>query len=591
MSIDRNIIDRIENETDIVALASEFVELQRVGKNYMGLCPFHEEKTPSFSVSPEKNIAMCMGCGQGGRPIKFYQQIKNIPFAEAVKELAAKLGIELQVGNIKDNKNEKYFNILKDAVSFYKINLTNSTSGLKVIEYLNKRKINNESIDYFNLGYSPDYKDLLYQALRAKNHDTTDIIDVGLVKRDSDGSYYDFFRNRLMFPITNEFGKFVGFSARTLNSKDKNKYINSPDTVIFKKSNILYNINEASLDIRKQDQIILFEGFFDVISAHQNDVKNGIATMGTSLSNEQVKLIKNQTNNVLISFDGDNAGINATLKILPNLLRNRLFVNVLRLPTKTDPDDFIRTNGKDAFLKQIKNESIDAYEFEYSQLLKNTNIKNTNEVQMFLQELNNMLKYSPPAVIDMYKKRAAKDLNIDEQTIKVDKVKQFQPEYIPERKPIIKLSNKYEQAEKRLIILMIRSKEWYERVQSRLTINDYSTLELSNIRTILGVYYSDNDDFDLTTFKTYLKDEELNCFENKIQKHEHWVEQKYLEEKEIEEYISLLKETKDLRRLLYLKNNISEKSNNGLIPEKELAEFMELQAKLKNIKESWYDGY
>lgn len=586
MSIPKEILDRIDNETDIVALASEFIKLERRGKNYMGLCPFHEENTPSFSVSPEKNIAKCMGCGEGGRPINFYRQIKNIPFQQAAKELADILGIEVETYTNKEvNPNTKLFELMKDAQDFYKFNLTNSLSGLEVVSYLNRRKINNESIEYFNLGYSPDQKDALYQYLKSKEYNTTDMIDVGLIKSAPDGTYYDFFRNRLMFPITDSYGKPVGFSARALSAKENTKYVNSPDTKIFKKSLVLYNINEAGLEIKRKKQAILFEGFFDVISAHQNGVKNGIATMGTSLTIEQIRLIKNLTNNVLVAFDGDNAGINATLKITPGLLQNKMLVEVLKLPDKVDPDDYIKNNGGEAFLKLIEKESYDAYEFEYNYYLNNTNLNNANEIQIFINNVKKMLSFATPAIIAIYRKKLANNLNIDESSIKI--VAKDMPVIDTQPKRIkIKLPSKYEQAEKRLLILMIRSKVWCERITDRLTINDYSNLTLSNIRGKLVAYYSLYNDFDLRVFKDLLNEDELNYFEEKIQKNPNWINQNHLDEKEIEQYIELLKITSKERRKEYLMGLITEKYRQGDIVERELTELSQIQLTLKKVKEN-----
>lgn len=584
MTISKEILDKIDNETDIVALASEFIDLHRVGKNYMGLCPFHEEKTPSFSVSSEKNIAMCMGCGQGGRPLKFYRQIKNIPFHQAAIELAEKLGIEIEDSTQQTDSNEKFYKLLDDAVSFYKLNLTNSVSGLEVIKYLNNRKINNDSIEHFNIGYSPDQRDSLYQFLKSKNHNTSDMIEVGLIKSADDGTYYDFFRNRLMFPITNEFGKPVGFSARTLSSKEKTKYINSPDTTVFKKSLILYNLNEASLEVRRKNQLILFEGFFDVISAHQNGIKHGIATMGTALTNEQIRLMKGLTNNILVAFDGDKAGINATLKITPNLLRNKMLVEVLNLPDKNDPDEFIKNHGGQAFTNLIANSSVDAYEFEYNYHYKNTNLNNANEIQTFISNVKKMLEYATPAIISLYRKRLANDIKIDEQSIKIV-AKDMPVIDTPIKKVKIKLSNKYEESDMRLIILMVRSNTWTNRLKDRLSIHDYSNLVLSNIRGKLIGYYEQYDDFDLNKFKNLLNDDEINYFDTKIQTNDFWINQIHLSDEEIEIHIRNLRDTPKLRRLSYLKGVVSNKIAHNEIFEREADEYHQLQKELKKVKE------
>lgn len=581
--ISKDVIEKIQTETDIVELVSEFISLERVGKNYRGLCPFHDDSNPSFSVSPEKNIAMCMTCKEGGRPIKFYSSIKNISNRQAIIELGKRLGIEIKDQKTTNQKDySKYFKIMEDATLFYKNYLINSDYGKEAFNYLKLRKINEETINHFKLGYAPNSKDELYNFLRSKNYNTTDLIELGLVKRSNDGSYYDFFRNRLIFPITNESGSIVAFSGRALNKNDDPKYINSPETIIFKKNNTLYNLNEARMDIRKEKSIIIFEGFFDSISAYQAGIKNSIASMGTSFSNNQTSIIKEVANKVIVAFDGDNAGLNASINISKDLLKQNLDVNVLKLPSNYDPDDYIRKNGKEAFNKLI-NKSLDAYEFGFNYYLNNTNLNSSTEIQTLINNIKELLKYANPTIAAIYRRKLSEKLKIDERDINI-KTKDV-PKYDkvePERK---RLSSRYEQAEIRLLILMLRSKEWFLKIQSEINFTDSSNINLSTLRSRLQGYYDTYDDFDLSEYKSLLKEDELAFFEKKIQKDKYWQDQTHLDENEIKKYIKLLKDTSLIRRRDHLKNLIIEKLNSNQNYELEHKEFIEINAKLKNIKE------
>lgn len=584
--ISKEIIDKVENETDIVALVSEFLPLERTGKNYRGLCPFHDDNNPSFSVSPEKNIAMCMSCHEGGRPIKFYRTIKNISFNQAVKELASRLGIEVNY-NVSDKpSNYELYEMMEDATNFYKTYLNSSQSGEQVLKYLKRREISNEAIFHFNLGYAPNLKDNLYNYLKSKQYKTSDMIDLGLVNRANDGSYYDFFRNRLIFPISDENGKIVGFSGRALSKNDNVKYINSPDTILFKKTNILYNLHEASSFIRREKEVIIFEGFFDVISAYDKGILNTIASMGTAFTYEQIKLIKNNTNKTIISFDGDDAGKNATLSLIPNLLKEKMDVEVLNLPSKIDPDDFIKKYGKDKFMNLI-NSSIDAYEFSYNYYYKKTNINNVNEVNKLIEDFSKILTYASETVIAIYRKKIANDLNISEKEVNI---KRRVYESIPDIRSVVtpkvrRLPTKYEQSEKRLLILMIRSKEWFHKINSEVRATDSSSLILANLRTKLIAHYDFYENFDIMIYKENLTKDELLYFENDIQSDIYWKDQIFLEDEEIFDYVKLLKETSLKRRREHLKSIIVEKTIRGQNYELESKELVEINKTLKNHKE------
>lgn len=607
--ISNDILQRIDDETDIVALVSEFVSLEKKGKNFMGLCPFHDEKTPSFSVSTEKNIAMCMGCGGGGRPINFLRQIKNISLAEAANELAKRVGIDLNIKiDKKEVKNKELYDLMEEAKKFFQVNLFNSVSGQDVLKYLENRKLESDTISHFKLGYASRDKDQLYQFLSAKGYSVSNMIDLGLVKQSQDGSYYDLFNDRLMFPITNSFGKVVGFSGRTLNKNENIKYVNSPETVIFKKGDIIYNLFESSLDIRRKKQVILYEGFFDVISAHQAGSTNGIATMGTALTTNQANLIKRTIDNIVIAYDGDNAGIKATISAIPVLLRAKLLVEALQIPDKMDPDDFIGKFGKDKYLELLNTNIVDPYTYQFDYYLSITNLNDANDITVFQKNVSRMLQTAKPAVVSLYKNKLAKVLNIDitDINIKITKptfdggyvpqepgynpednfIPPYDNEFLPEKNETTKsLGSKYLNADKRLIILMIRSKEWHDELSIQLSNQDYSNTILFMIRLKLGYYYENNELFDMVEFFKTLKEDEIEFFETEIITDEYWKNQTKLNKIEIDNYIHLLKGTKLERRIKYLLEQIVEKEMKGQSFVRDNEEYLKLKKEQEQLME------
>lgn len=586
--IPNDILDRINDETDIVSLVSQYVQLENVGKNYRGLCPFHDDSSPSFYVSPEKNIAMCMSCRSGGRPINFLRLIKNIPLIDAATELGKLIGIDVLPNRVeKVDPNIKYYQIMKLAMDFYELNLSNSESGLKVLKYLENRGLKEETIKEFNLGYAPNESDILYQYLKSSDISVSDMIELGLVNQAKDGNYYDFFRNRLIFPITNRYGKVVAFSARTLEKKDKVKYINSPESKIFKKSEVLYNLNEANLEIRKHNKVIVFEGFFDTISASQAGIKHSVATMGTSLTDEHVRLIRQATNNVVLAFDGDNAGINAVMKLIP-VLENKINTEVLALPSGSDPDDYIKNNGTEKFLKLVNEETLDHYMFRYNYYFNNTDFTNANDLKVFEDNVKKMLTRATPAIISLYSEKLAKALNVNVNTIEIKRERvpldpyMFEP--VPAEKRIV-LDNKYVVAEQRLFILMMRSDVWSDRITDNLGVNDFGNIILSQLRMKIATYYMYSRELNLQEFKDMLNEEELNYFETKIQKDYYWIDQIRLEDNEINEYISILKEAPLVRRQEYLRKLMVEKHANKEDFDKIYEEYILNAARLIKSKE------
>ena len=406
-------INEIIDKTDMVGLVSEFVTLQKRGKNYFGLCPFHADQTPSFSVSPSKKIAKCMSCGEGGNPINFLRKIKNVSFEEACFLLADRVGVQLErTKTIKHvDENSKYYEINQVAQKFYEHFLHNSQSGKEALEYLNKRGLDLETIKMFGIGLAPKNYTTLTKVLSDKGYSLTDAHDIGLITR-KENDYYDMFFNRIMFPIIDEAGHVLGFSGRVFDGDTSGgKYVNTQETVIYKKGEMLYNLNNAIPHIRKMGRVILCEGQMDVISLSNAGIKEVVCSLGTALTEQQASLIKKYSNNVLICYDGDSAGVKATGKAF-NLLKG-LTVNSITLPNGMDPDEYLKSRGKDSFLEFIESNQKDVYGYLYSNAFLNRNLNVAYDYEEVKKTVFNLLFKSGSALlVEKYLHQLAIDLKV-----------------------------------------------------------------------------------------------------------------------------------------------------------------------------------
>ena len=406
-------INEIIDKTDMVGLVSEFVTLQKRGKNYFGLCPFHADQTPSFSVSPSKKIAKCMSCGEGGNPINFLRKIKNVSFEEACFLLADRVGVQLErTKTVKHvDENSKYYEINQVAQKFYEHFLHNSQSGKEALEYLNKRGLDLETIKMFGIGLAPKNYTTLTKVLSDKGYSLTDAHDIGLITR-KENDYYDMFFNRIMFPIIDEAGYVLGFSGRVFDGDTSGgKYVNTQETVIDKKGEMFYNLNNAIPHIRKMGRVILCEGQMDVISLSNAGIKEVVCSLGTALTEQQASLIKKYSNNVLICYDGDSAGIKATGKAF-NLLKG-LTVNSITLPNGMDPDEYLKSRGKDSFLEFIESNQKDVYGYLYSNAFLNRNLNVAYDYEEVKKTVFNLLfKSGSSILVEKYLQQLAIDLKV-----------------------------------------------------------------------------------------------------------------------------------------------------------------------------------
>ena len=410
-------IDEIKSVADIVSVIGDYVELKRAGSNYVGLCPFHNEKTPSFSVSPSKGIFHCFGCGVGGDVISFIMQKEGLSYPEAIKFLADKLGILVETNEVNKEKYEhrkKLFEINNEAKLFYYKNLLINDIPK---EYIKKRNLNNNLINKFIIGYA-DGKNSLYRHLLQKGYQKDDIIEVGLINQDEKGNVYDKFRNRLMFPIIDIRGNVIGFGGRAL-ADSRAKYMNSPQSLAYDKSKNVYGVSNLK-NSTKVGKIILVEGYMDVISLTNYGFDYAIASLGTSLTHDQAKLIKRYCKNIYICYDGDSAGQNATSRAIEIFKEQDISPNIIVIPDNMDPDDYIKQYGNESFNRLIDN-AVDSVIYEYKKILQKYDINDVKEKIQLIDDLTTLLsKLDREVIRDEYIKRFSDDLNLEYLSLKKD---------------------------------------------------------------------------------------------------------------------------------------------------------------------------
>ncbi len=358
MRIPEQKIEEIRSTADIVDIISGYVQLKKQGKTFRGLCPFHQEKTPSFHVSQDKQIFKCFGCQAGGNVFKFLMEFKSISFIEAVEEVADTVGITIQKEDSASaelkNELEIFYDINVTAARFFSDKLFKSEEGKIAAEYLKKRNLKLPIQKIFGLGYAPDSWDQFLRHAEANKIDLGKAAALGLIDKKDGGGYYDKFRDRIIFPIFSTNGRVIGFGGRVLSADTKMaKYLNSPESPVYQKRRSLYGLYHAKDEIRKYDRVILVEGYMDLISLYQNGIKNVVASSGTALTEEQAQLLSRFTRNLVVLFDADAAGQNAAMRSIEILLKHDFEIKILTLPNNEDPDSFINQKGKEEFEEEL----------------------------------------------------------------------------------------------------------------------------------------------------------------------------------------------------------------------------------------------
>ncbi len=448
--IDSSIINEIRDKTDIVDVISKYVSLTKKGKNYFGVCPFHDDHSPSMSVSPDKQIYTCFSCGTSGNVFTFVADYEHISFIEAVKLLGDKLGYNLNNSISKKNQNIDY-DIYDIALKFYQ-NTINTVSGKKALDYLLKRDIDIETIKKFEIGLSP-MKSSLTDILIQKKYNLDKLINLGISNNNSN----DLFINRIMFPIHDINGRVVAFSGRIYNYKDSSKYINTKETDIFKKGSILYNYHRAKEMLRKNSKILIMEGFMDVIRCSMVGINNCVATMGTALTKEHVSLIRKLSDNVVLCFDGDLAGEEATISAANMLEKNGIIPRIIRLEDNLDPDEYIKQNGVKKFEYKIETAE-NLLDFRMKMLKQNKNLSDIRDISIYVDDsIKEVSKLSDEIMVELTLKKMANEFSIEYDTLyhKYIKFKESNKKIknivIRDKKKV----NRYQIAERNLLFHMI----------------------------------------------------------------------------------------------------------------------------------------
>ncbi|HHR3352505.1 TPA: DNA primase [Staphylococcus aureus] len=529
MRIDQSIINEIKDKTDILDLVSEYVKLEKRGRNYIGLCPFHDEKTPSFTVSEDKQICHCFGCKKGGNVFQFTQEIKDISFVEAVKELGDRVNVAVDIEATQSNSNVQ---IASDDLQmiemheliqeFYYYALTKTVEGEQALTYLQERGFTDALIKERGIGFAPDSSHFCHDFLQKKGYDIELPYEAGLLSRNEENfSYYDRFRNRIMFPLKNAQGRIVGYSGRTYTGQEP-KYLNSPETPIFQKRKLLYNLDKARKSIRKLDEIVLLEGFMDVIKSDTAGLKNVVATMGTQLSDEHITFIRKLTSNITLMFDGDFAGSEATLKTGQNLLQQGLNVFVIQLPSGMDPDEYIGKYGNDAFTAFVKNDKKSFAHYKVS-ILKDEIAHNDLSYERYLKELSHDISLMKSSILQQ---KALNDVapffNVSpEQLANEIQFNQAPANYYPEDEyggyiepePIgmAQFDNlsRQEKAERAFLKHLMRDKDTFLNYYESVDKDNFTNQHFKYVFEVLHDFYAENDQYNISDAVQYVNSNEL----------------------------------------------------------------------------------
>ncbi len=483
------IIDDVRQSNDIVDVISQYVRLKRSGRNYFGLCPFHNEKSPSFSVSPEKQIFHCFGCGVGGNVFTFLTKIEGISFVEAVQLLAEKANIQLptlenNVDSAKEALKAKVYKVNEFTAKYYHENLYRPESKMAQ-EYIKKRKLSNETLKSFQIGFSGKF-DELYKELKKQGFEDREILESGLVNKNERGQFIDRYRNRLMFPICDVRGRVIAFGGRVLDDS-KPKYINSPENIVYSKGRHLYGLNVAKkYDIKKR--LLIVEGYMDVISLHQRDIHNVVASLGTALTQQQGYLLRNNTEQIILSYDSDEAGQTAKVRAMEILQNMGCDIRVLQMEGAKDPDEYVIKYGNARF-QNLVDKAISVIEFKVKILRQSLNLESTNDKIKFLNEIAKLIsKIDNNMEREVYIEKIAKEYDVSKEAIYAEVNKLTYRESKDEKvlsksKPVVRHIEKKEtdnvsEVTKRrentvLAILLSGDRNIYEIIKQNITIKDF----------------------------------------------------------------------------------------------------------------------
>ena len=535
MNITNEMINEIRNKVDIVEVISKYIPLTQRGKNYFGVCPFHDDHSPSMSVSKEKQIYTCFSCGATGNVFSFVADYEHIGFYDAVRLLGNQVGYNLGNAKLTKNKNAELYEIYEQACKFYQ-NSLNTALGKNANEYLEKRKINKDTIKKFKIGLSLS-KTSLTDYLISKGYTLKKLIELGL----SNENGTDIFVNRIMFPLYDLEGNIVAFSGRIYNTKDGSKYINTKETAIFKKGNILYNYYNAKEMLKKNSSVIVMEGFMDVIRANTIGITNCIATMGTALTKQNASLLKKMADNIILCFDGDKAGEEATASAINVLKEIDVVPKIVRLEEELDPDEYILKYGSNKFISKISNPE-STIEFLMEQHKLNKNLTDIEDITKYINEsLNDLLQVDDKVLIDLTLKKISDEYKVEYEILK-DKYEGLKSQskskkvqnIIEKAKP--KKYNQYELASRSLIFYMLKDEKIIVKVEKNISFFPDNIIRILSNEIIY--FYRKYGIFNIADFISYISDKEeiLKLFNEIVNMN---INETYMME-EIEDYIKVV---------------------------------------------------
>ncbi|MEN1970506.1 DNA primase [Lentibacillus sp. N15] len=526
--IPKDVVEKIQKGNDIVDVISEYVQLKKRGKNYVGLCPFHGEKTPSFTVTQDKQIFRCFGCGKGGNIINFIMEMESYSFYDALKLLAEKSGVELPETNISQKgslseENQSILSANEWLQKLYHHLLRFTKDGKEGYQYFIDRGIAEETIDQFQLGFAPNAKEFVAEFLEKKGFHQQMLVKAGLLSMRDDHTVVDRFRGRVMFPIRNHLGKTVAFGGRAIADQEP-KYLNSPESDLFQKGKLLFNFDQAKKHIRSTGEVVLFEGYMDVISAFQAGIKNVIATLGTSLTENQAKLLRRYVDTVIICYDSDHAGIEAAYKAANLLRQTGCTVKIARMEDEMDPDDYIKLYGGEKFTNRVIKASDTYMSFFMRYMKQNYNVKLEGDRINYIEVILKQLAMVDNAVEREYYLKeisAEYDLSMDtlnqeiqkfRQNLGVKKDKQEQKRDTTYNGKFLLSSKKllpaFHNAERQLIAYMLKDAAITDKVQE--AIGGSFNVEMHQvITTHLYAYYEEGHPADVSLFIDRLADDNI----------------------------------------------------------------------------------
>ena len=565
--IPTQIIEDIRNKADIVKIVSEYVSIRKRGKNYLGLCPFHSEKDPSFTVSPEKQLFHCFGCNEGGNVFAFIMKMENIGFAEAVEELGAKLGIDVPRASGKGPSRpdkDKYYQIMAMAAKFFQQRLQGE-DGAGAREYLKQRGITERTVNAFGLGYAPAAWDELFKHLISRGVAPAQIEKSGLcLPREGKSGYYDRFRNRLLFPIFDPRNRVVAFGGRVLGNEEP-KYLNSPDTLIYHKGETVYGLNISKDSIKKSKRAVLVEGNFDLITPFQAGISNIAATMGTALTVPQCKLLARYADTILLAFDADSAGGVAAERSIELLREQGLKVKVAELKKGKDPDDLVRNRGAESFRQCLAN-ALPYLEFKIQRIFSRHDLKEIESRSRALREVAAALSREKDAFVQKeYAKLAAPFLRSDADTVlaEISRIGHYRKGPANSlRRVTRKPSSKVVEAEKNLIALAAQDKDLLALVKEQMSVVDFNHAEARAVAELLLAADAEGAESISHFLLENLPGEEARKFLSRLLVSEH-LSQEDKKEEILNDCIEVIKQERLKNRIEDLKLEIREAERSG----------------------------